>query len=386
MFTVAALVIKDLLDAGTWAGLSTVAIAGGGAVSATLLSSYMSRKGRRPGLVVGFSLAVVGALVAMAGLEIESIVVYLVGLLLIGVGGTGASGLSRYVAADLATDERRSRDLSWVLFSSTFGSVGGPLLVGIAGGMALDAGFEENSGPFALAAVLFVVATAVPLFLLRPDPLLLAQELKLVSSREPVGFRKAVGVVAANPGARFAFAALLISHAVMVTVMAMTPLHMDAHGHELGTIGAVISAHTTGMFAFSPIAGWVSDRVGRLPTILMGGSFLLVATVLTALASTAPQALMFPGLWMLGLGWSFGVVAGSALLTESVEPHERVGVQGASDVGMNASGGIGALGSGVIFEMQGYHVLSMIGTVAAAILVLQAFYRWRVATVANVSV
>ena len=183
----------------------------------------------------------------------------------------------------------------------------------------------------------------------------------------------------ARPLARLALVTLIVSQAVMVMVMAMTPLHMEAHGHSNGTVGAVISAHTAGMFAFAPVAGWASDRLGRLPTIAIGGLTLVLATILTALAGEAPRLLMFPGLFFLGLGWSFGFVAGSALLTESVDLGDRVAVQGAADLATNAASGVGALASGVVLSMSGFHTLSFIGMTAAGALLIHAYFEYRLA-------
>jgi len=376
LFTVAALAIKDMLDSGTWAGLSTVSITVGGAAAATLLASYMGRRGRTPGITLGYGVAAVGAVIAMVGIQVSSLVIYLGGLVLVGV-GSGTANLARYAAADLATEERRSRDISLVIFSSTFGSVGGPLLVGAAAAVAVAAGLKEKTGAFGLAVVLFVIGGGVIFAKMRPDPLTVANDLGLTTTQTKKSFSEALQIILGSPLARLALFSLVISQAVMVMVMAMTPLHMEAHDHSLGNIGGVISAHTAGMFAFAPVAGWVSDRVGRLRAIGIGAGVLLLSTVITALASSAPNLLMYPGLYLLGLGWSFGIVAGSALLTESVDPSERVSVQGAADMATNLASGTGALASGFVFEMQGYHILSMIGTVAAGVLVLQGFWQYR---------
>jgi MFS family permease len=186
-----------------------------------------------------------------------------------------------------------------------------------------------------------------------------------------------MAAINANPLARLAALGLAISQAVMVMVMAMTPLHMDAHGHTLGIIGAVISAHTAGMYAFAPIAGWASDKYGRLPILVVGGVVLVASTVMTALAGEAPALLMFPGLFLLGLGWSFGIVASSALLTEVVPPESQVPAQGAADFITSFMSGGGALASGFVFTMAGFHVLSMLGIAAAGIVVVYAFYHYR---------
>lgn len=378
LFTVAALSIKDMLDSSRWAGLSTVAITIGSMIAAAALALIMDRYGRRTGIVAGYAAAVVGGLIAVVGLEKASIALFLAGLVLLGI-GSGTSNLSRYAAADLAPPDQRSTHISWVIFASTAGSVGGPLLVGVAGVLALDAGLEENSGAVVLALVGLATASFLTWAFMRPDPLLVARELGHGATQQRRNFSQAISIILESAMARLALATLVISQAVMVMLMAMTPLHMEAHDHSLANIGAVISAHTAGMFAFAPIAGWFSDRYGRISAIALGASILLVATIVTALAGEAPNILMFPGLYLLGLGWSFGIVAGSALLTESVADQHRVSVQGAADLAMNFASGAGALASGLVFEMSGFHTLSLIGTAAAGGLLVHGFWRYRLA-------
>ncbi len=376
LFTVAALSIADMMDSSRWAGLSTVAITIGSMVAAAVLAQMMDRSGRRPGIALGYAAAIVGSLVAIVGLERQTVWVFLVGLVMVGV-GSGTSTLSRYAAADLAPPEVRSTHISWVIFASTAGSVGGPLLIGIAGAAAVSSGLVENSGAIAICLIAFFIASVVVWVFMRPDPLLVARQLGDDDVQQRRNFSQAIRIIWTSPMARLALASLVVSQVVMVTVMAMTPLHMKAHDHTLATVGAVISAHTAGMYAFAPIAGWFSDKFGRIKAIGVGSSILLIATVVTALAGEAPRVLMFPGLYMLGLGWSFGIVAGSALLTESVQPEHRVSVQGTADMATNMASGAGALASGFVFDMSGFHTLSLLGTAAAGALMIHGFWRYR---------
>ncbi len=380
MFPVSVLAIKDLLGSETLAGLSTGASTVGSAASAAALAAFMQRRGRTPGLSLGFVVAAAGGALAILAIEAESLAIFLPAMVIIGI-GSGTANLSRYAAADLAPPERRSRDISTVIFASTFGAVFFPLLIGVAGDVAESLGLDENSGGFAMSIALFFLAGAAVWFFMRPDPLVVAGGVDPNATRdESTPFRRAVAIAWAHPLARLAFVTLVISQAVMVMVMAMTPLHMEEHGHDKGAIGAVISAHTAGMFAFAPIAGWLSDRVGRIPTIVLAGVTLIVATAFTSLAGEAPRALMFPGLYLLGLGWSFGIVAGSALLTESVGEDERVAVQGAADLATNVASGAGALTSGIVLSMAGFHMLSLLGMAAAGTIVLQSWFQHRLST------
>ena len=384
MFPVSVLAISDLLGSSTFAGLSTGASTIGSAISAGALAAFMQRRGRTPGLALGFAIPAIGGASAIVAIQARSLSLFLVSMILIGV-GAGTANLARYAAADLSTVERRGRDISTVIFASTFGAVLFPLFIGVAGTAAASFSLDENAGGFAMSVVLFGLAALATFLLMRPDPLVVAGGI-VPRSADPSsrssaisGFRLAMSIAWATPLARLALITLVISQAVMVMVMAMTPLHMEAHGHTTGTVGAVISVHTAGMFAFAPFAGWLSDRLGRLPTIGLGGCCLIVATALTALAGEAPEALMFPGLFLLGLGWSFGIVAGSALLTESVADSERVVVQGAADLATNIASGSGALVSGMVLDMAGFHILSMIGMTAAGGLLVHAFFENRLA-------
>jgi len=380
MFPVSVLAIKDILGSSTWAGLSTGFSTIGSALSAAWLAMYMQRRGRAPGLVRGFAAAALGGVFAILAIQLSSLVIFLFAMILIGV-GSGTSNLSRYAAADLASEERRSREISTVIFASTFGAVFFPTLLRFAGPAAEAVSLDENAGGFAMSIALTLLAAAAVWFFMRPDPLVVSGGVDPHATRkDTVPFVEAVQIAFSRPLAMLAFVALVVGQAVMVGVMAMTPLHMDAHGHNTGVIGDVIAVHTAGMFALAPVAGFISDKWGRVPTIGLGGITLMIATAFTALAGEAPVALMFPGLFLLGLGWSFTIVAGSALLTESVEVGDRVAVQGAADMATNVASGSGALASGLVLSMSGFHTLSFIGMTAAGLLLVLAFFRYKMSS------
>ena len=258
--------------------------------------------------------------------------------------------------------------------------MGGPPRAGIAGEFGERFGLDELVGPYIFAGVFFICGGLVASIGLRPDPLVVAGGLDSDTSEPKAGFVESFGVIMASPAARLALGGLIISQAVMVMVMAMTPLHMKEHGHGVGAVGWVLSFHTAGMFAFAPIAGWMSDRYGRIVALMIAGGILMVATVMTAFAGEAPAALMFPGLYLLGLGWSFGMVGASALITESVPAKDQVSVQGAADLVTSFVSGAAALGSGLVFTMAGFHILSGIGIVAAGMLFVAAFVQSRLGT------
>lgn len=368
IFAVSALLVGEILNSERWTGSALAVATAGSAISSTPLSSVMNRYGRRTGMVAGFVVALAGCGVAAFGGQRSSIVALLVGLFLVGV-GLAAASLARYAAADLADPKNKAKAISSVVFASTIGAVGGPTLVGLSNRFGAALGLSELIGAFLFGAFFFAAAAAITWMFLRPDPLLVARGAQSDNTTTTSSLVGGFAAISGSSSARLALVGLTIATAVMVMVMAMTPVHMVAHDHGLQDVGWVISVHTAGMFAFAPIAGYVSDTFGRRPTLGVASVLLVLATSLTALAGDAPLPLLFAGLFLLGLGWSFGFVAASALLSESIlDQTRRTAAQGAADLLAAVAGGVAALASGFVVSMTGYHVLSMVGIVLSGLL------------------
>lgn len=371
--TVGAFVIQDILGQDTpWGGMSSATFTMGSAFMSQVLARKMSRKGRRVGLQYGYSLAIIGGIIAGFGVNRNSLMFFILGLFLYG-SGQASNLLSRYAAMDLAAPEQRSQAMSYILFGSTFGAVFGPVLIQPAEKVGEDIfGWSTYTGPWIASACFFAFALLNVAIRLRPDPLevsggLISQQgVGVVTPNLGVAFRTIFGI----KNARVALTAMVISQVTMVAVMTMTPVHLKLHGHE-DVSPYVISLHIAGMYAFSPLVGKFADRRGKLLSISVGGVLLLAATVMAALAGEA-ATLLWPSLWLLGLGWSFGLIGGSSLLVESVPEKTRVTVQGAADLTMSFCGGLAGFSSGFIRKAFGFHMLSNLGTVLALILVVVA--------------
>jgi MFS family permease len=335
-----------------------------------VLARVMSKRGRRVGLEYGYSLAIAGGLIAGFGVNRNSLPFFLLGLFLYG-SGQASNLLSRYAAMDLAAPEQRSQAMSYILFGSTFGAVFGPVLIKPAEQIGVDTfGWSLYTGPWIASAFFFVFALANTAIRLRPDPLEVSGGL---ISQQGVGvvtpnLGAALRIISGIRNARVALASMVISQVTMVAVMTMTPVHLKLHGHE-DVSPYVISLHIAGMYAFSPLVGKFADRRGKLLTVSVGGVLLVAATVMAALAGDA-ATLLWPSLWLLGLGWSFGLIGGSSLLVESVPEGSRVTVQGAADLLMSFCGGMAGFSSGFIRKAFGFHMLSNMGTVLALVLVV----------------
>jgi MFS family permease len=365
---VGGLIIKDLLGGDRYAGAASAVTTIGGAAASLILAGIMAARGRRPGLVAGYGVAMIGALIIVLGAQHRSIAVFLIGCLLFGQ-AQGANQAARFAAADLAPPEQRGQFISNLMFASTFGAVLGPVFVGQSQRVGTAFGLWKYTGPYLVAFVFFAAAAINTFVRLRPDPLIVAGGLEPGRGIRLPPVSTALRVVRKIPNARLAMATIVAGHTVMVAIMTMTPVHMKDHGHSLTLSGFVIGLHIAGMYALSPVVGRWSDRVGRVPVLLAGGAILFSAGVVVAAAGHAP-ALLFLGLFLLGLGWSCTMVSGSALLSESVPASNRVAVQGTSDLMMGLFGATAGFGSGFVKRAFGFHVLAEAGAVVAVALIV----------------
>lgn len=348
---VGALLVKDISGSSGWAGTATVMLTLGAAAFSIPMSSIAARAGRRPALTLGWLSGATGAAVTVVGADAESLLMVLLGLVLFGA-STAANLQSRFAAVDRAAPGQIGRPLSLVVWSTTVGAVIGPNLTGPGAQLADRVGVPPLAGPVLFSAAGFALAGLLTFLLLRPDPLVHAS---VDTAPAPRGVRAALPHVRGRT--LTAVWAIASSHAVMVAVMALTPVHMQDHGSALKIIGLTISLHIAGMFALSPVMGWLSDTWGADRTILMGQSILLLA-VLVAGTSGSSDVQITIGLVLLGIGWSASVIAGAAMLTASVQPPARPAVQGFSDLAMNLSGALGGLIAGVVVAISGYGTLN----------------------------
>ncbi len=374
--TVGAFVVQGILGQDTpWGGIATATVTMGTAFMSQMLARVMIRRGRRGGLQMGYGLAIVGGIVAGLGVEMNSLWVFLGGLFLFG-NGQASNLLSRYAATDLALPNERSSAMSRILFASTFGAVFGPLLIQPAERIGQEwFGWQQYTGPWIFAACFLSLSFVNVTFRLRTDPLEASGGL---TRQSPVGvvrpkFSAIIRILGQSADARIALLAMVISQMAMVAVMTMTPVHLKAHGHEeVSTF--VISLHIAGMYAFSPLIGKYSDTRGRLPTITLGSVLLIGATLTAALAGDQPT-LLFPSLWLLGAGWSCGLIGGSSLLVDSVVGEQRVQVQGTADLLMSFFGGLAGFASGFVRKAVGFTMLANVASLLAAALLVTVLAR-----------
>ena len=373
--SVGALLAADIAGVGL-SGLAQSANVVGAALFAVPATAIVYRSGRRPSLAAGYFVAALGAILIFTAALRSSIPLLFLGFFLFG-GSTAAGFQARYAAVDLAPAELRGRHLSIIVWGTTLGAVIGPSLAPVAGAAVGRYGVPTLAGPFVFSALLFVMATALLLLFLRPDP-------AVVSRTAPGGETASAPAAGSGMGAAFSHvlshgvarlgvSAMAIGHVVMIGVMAMTPVHIRGAGHDaahtLRIVGLVLSCHIAGMFAFAPVVGWLTDRLGRRPVIAGGITLQLGAC---ALAGTAghDSVRLAAALMLLGLGWSGTMVAGSTLLSESVPLELRASAQGFSDLVMGLAGATAGALSGVVVEAWGYPTLTLLAALATAPLIV----------------
>ena len=354
--TVAAgsLLVTSISKSESLAGLAQTTTVLGAAIMALPLAKLTQKGGRRLSLMSGYSIGVIGAVLAILGGTHKVLFLMLTGAFM--VGAASASGYqARFAAIDLATAANRSRNLSFVVWGSTVGAVTGPNLMQPAGDFAHFLHLPRLVGPYFIAGTSLTLATIVIFFFLKPDPYLTANlSSDGVTQKKHETTRAALKHIREIPRALFAITAVGIGHLAMVSIMVMTPVHMAHVDVTLSVIGLVISVHVLGMYAFSPVVGALSDKLGRIRVIQIGVVILLAAAITAGLSPAMNTVSLGIGLFLLGLGWSCTLIAGSTFLSESVSIEMKPSSQGASDLVMNLMGAIGGAASGVIIGVLSF--------------------------------
>lgn len=373
--TVGALLAQEMLGSTSLAGVPSTLFTLGSALAAVLIGTTSQRSGRRVGLALGYGVGALGSLGVIVAAVLDAPILLFAALFVYGAGS--ASNLqARYAGADLAAPAHRARALSTVLVATTLGAVVGPNLTTLTGDMAEGWGLPRLAGPFVLAAGAYACAAIVLWVFLRPDPLLLSMDrarraAATLAAREhedsdPAAVPPSDGASSAR-GVALGATVMVVTQIVMVAVMTMTPIHMMHHGHE-GAVGLVIAIHVAGMYLPSPLSGRLVDRYGPRRVAILAALTLVTAGVFAGL-SGGSIALVTVGLALLGIGWSFGLVAGTTLVTSSTEVTNRARTQGRVDVLIALAGAAGGAVSGVVVAGAGYSALALGGGVLALALV-----------------
>jgi MFS family permease len=350
----------QLSGADALAGLPTTLGLIGRAALAVPMGWLMDRTGRRTGLVLGYSIGVFGMVTGVLAVQSFSFVLLCTSSLIVGI-NNATSQQSRFVAAEVWPSGQRARVIGLIVFAGTVGAVGGPLLVGPTSALAERLGFEANAGPYLLGVGLLTVAALLTALLLRPDPLRFGKQFD-TPTRDAAGaeqMHRSARSIFAEPTVQLAVASMVVGQLVMTLIMVITPVYMHHTAHTNGEISFVFMAHTLGMFGFAFLTGWLIGQLGARPMIAFGAAVLVISSLMAAVAANLLTLAI--SLFLLGLGWSFCFVAGSALLTGALHPTERGRIQGANDMLVALASGAGSLSTGAIFASGGMIAIGAVG-------------------------
>ena len=422
--SIGSLLAVDLSGSEAWAGSVATLMTLAAALSALPLASLAERRGRRVGLVTGLAAALAGALLMIVAVVTGNFLLLILGAAGVGVGTAAnlQARFAAVDLADKQHRGRALSAVVWAITIGAVAGpnlvqpgavvgevlglppISGPFVISAAGltlsCLLLIAGLRPD--PLLLARELtaadLAAGTAIPAQPAKPndvqqhpqqpaagetvpqDPALPAAAAEVHGpAPHPVlkrggALRRGLKAARGSRQAMLALAAIVGAHGIMVGIMSMTPIHLQAlvagpsagHGGHVATgdalviIGFTISLHIAGMFALSPVMGWLTDKAGRIQTIVLGYVLLLTAVLVAGFGQGSTTSVA-AGLVLLGLGWSASSISGSTLLAESVAQEDRVVVQGVSDMLMGAAGAVGGAFSGLVLSWVGYQGLNMAG-------------------------
>ncbi|MFG2797911.1 MFS transporter [Streptomyces pseudovenezuelae] len=361
--TVGALLAQDMLGTTSLAGLPSALFTAGSALTAVVVGRISQARGRRPGLAAGYLTGAVGSMGVITAAVLDNPVLLFLALFVYGA-GTATNLQARYAGADLAAPAHRARAVSTVLVATTLGGVAGPNLAAPTGDLAQSLGIPNLAGPFLLSGAAYGLAALVLATCLRPDPLLVARDLA-ATEQSVTPADTTASAHEARGGVVLGALVMVLTQLVMVAIMTMTPVHMHDHGHGTAASGLVIAVHIGAMYLPSPLTGWLVDRFGRMKLAAASGLTLLAAGVFAATAPGDSVALLALALALLGLGWNFGLVSGTAIITDFVPLATRAKTQGMVDVSIAIAGATGGISSGIVVAATSYPVLALTGGVLA---------------------
>jgi len=383
VLSIGSLLAKDLSGSEAWAGSAATFSTLGSAIWAIPLARLAYARGRRISLAMGAGFAITGAITVINAAGFRSFPLLLLGIFLLGA-GSATSLQARFAATDIPSAGKTGRSIGLVVWATTVGAVTGPNLFGPGEELGRSLGLAPLAGPFLFTVAAQTCSTLVFWFGLRPDPLKYAQEIRKDAgkTKHKISFKSAIETLKQYPVARFAVLSIALSHMVMVSVMAMTPVHLQHMGYDIVVVGFTISLHIAGMYALSPLMGFLADKLGKIQTILIG-QVLFVTALMFAGLGHADRLMVTIGLTLLGLGWSASTVAGSALLSATLPAEEKTNVQGLSDSLMNLSGAFGGAVAGLLLASFRFEGLNAIALVPVSVVTILIFVTTRKNRLAN---
>ena len=373
-YAVGGLLAEQITGRTAMAGFAQMSVILGAGLVAYPLATLAGRYGRRTALTLGFGTGTLGAGVVLVGVAVGFLPLFMLGMML--CGSSTAAGLqARYAASDTADPQRPGRAMSIVIWATTVGSVLGPNFTEPGSRLGDFLGINPLSGPYLISMGCFALAalaafslgsqrTAARAAAQGTAPAAAQAASPAQTDRPSLG--ESLRYLLSRPVARYAVITVITGQMIMTNVMVMTPVHMDHQHFDLTAVGIVVSIHIMGMYVFSPVFGWMSDRWGPR-TVINAGMVVYAVTVALgiydSLLPTSHFVILNTALFLLGVGWSMFLIGGSALLVKSVDARMRVPLQGISDSAMNLGGAFMAAFAGTLLGLGGFFLINAIAGV-----------------------
>ncbi len=314
----------------------------GSAITTIPASLLMKAIGRRAGFQTGTALGMLGGMICSYAVYIADFYLLCAGMLVMGM-YTAFGKYYRFAAADAASDSFRAKAISFTLAGGILGGVIGPELAKRTRELFPD---HMYMGSYMSLSIVCLIAM---LILTRLDiPQLAEHERKDPGRPLRIIMRQPVFIVAAL--------AAMLSYGIMNLMMTSTPLAMRAHEHHFDDAAFVLEWHVIGMYAPSFFTGSLVYRYGAL-NVILAGIVLMFGCIGAALAGTA-LINFWTAMFVLGVGWNFMYVGGSALLTECYTPSERAKTQAANDFMIFVTMSISSMSSGLLLQKSGWHAVN----------------------------
>ncbi len=373
------------------AGMPTTVVTFSQSMMAYFMGIIMGRYGRRMGLCTSYGFGFLGAVFGLIAVLNGIFLLLLISSVGMGIARSG-SQMSRFVVGEMFPAAKRAQMIGRVVFAGTIGAIFGPSLVEPSSRLARFLSLELvpepylaqtdlaiavmpnagaiqqlTTGPWVIASLFLAISFLVTFFLLRPEPALVAKQYSELREDYvgPKGGHKLADLLRL-PNVQLAILSMLISQTVMSTLMTITPWHMHVSDHSNAQVSLVISAHVLGMFGLSPLTGYLIDRYGRVKMMVIAALLLIASTIISPLSTQLSY--LVGGLFLLGLGWNFGYVAGSSMLADALSGADRTRVAGFNDMLVAFCAGLGTLSSGFLFGLGGFLFVSVGGGALALLL------------------
>ena len=373
-YAVGGLLAEQITGRTAMAGFAQMSVILGAGLVAYPLATLAARYGRRTALTLGFGTGTLGAAVVLTGVAVEFLPLFMLGMMM--CGSSTAAGLqARYAASDSVNPQKPGQAMSIVIWATTVGSVLGPNFTEPGSRLGEFLGVNPLSGPYLISMGCFALAALAAFSLgsqrtaaraaAQGTAPAAAQAASPAQTDRP-SFGEALRYLLSRPVARYAVITIVTGQMIMTNVMVMTPVHMDHQHFDLTAVGIVVSIHIMGMYVFSPVFGWMSDRWGPR-TVITAGMVVYAVTVALgiydSLLPTSHFVILNTALFLLGVGWSMFLIGGSALLVKSVDARMRVPLQGISDSAMNLGGAFMAAFAGTLLGLGGFFLINAIAGV-----------------------